>query len=59
MARFNGSPNVAVKLDKSDFEVLEKLTEREGVTRSEVIRRAIRKIAREAGLLPPKEASVL
>jgi predicted transcriptional regulator len=59
MARFNGQPNVAIRLDSEDFDALEKLAERERVTRSEVIRRAIRKIAREAGLLPPKEASVL
>ena len=59
MARFHGQPNVAIRLDSKDFEILERLVEREGLNRSEIIRRLIRKGAREAGLLPPKEASVL
>jgi Arc/MetJ-type ribon-helix-helix transcriptional regulator len=54
-----GQPNVALRLDPQDLEILNKLTAMERMTRSEVIRRALRKIAREAGLLPPKEVSVL
>ncbi len=54
-----GQPNVAVRLDEQDLELLKQLAERERMTRSEVIRRALRKIAREAGLLPPERANVL
>lgn len=55
----NAPPNVAVRLDPPDLELLKQLAQRERMTRSEVIRRALRKIAREAGLIPPQEASVL
>ncbi len=55
----NAPPNVAVRLDPPDLELLKQLAQRERMTRSEVIRRALRKIAREAGLLPPEQASVL
>ena len=54
-----GKPNLAVRLDSEDIELLEQLRKREKMTRSELVRRAIRKVAREAGLLPPKEASLL
>ncbi len=54
-----GKPNLAVRLDSEDIELLEQLRKREKMTRSELVRRAIRKVAREAGLLPAKEASVL
>jgi len=54
-----GKPNLAVRLDSEDIELLEQLRKREKMTRSELVRRAIRKVAREAGLLPPKDASVL
>ncbi len=54
-----GQPNVNLRLDAKDLELLKKLAEREDLSRSDVIRRAIRKVAREAGLLEPKEASVL
>jgi len=53
-----GQPNLAVRLDAEDIELLEQLRKREKMTRSEIVRRAIRKIAREAGLLPPEQASL-
>ena len=52
-------PNFAMKLDPEDFRLLKELAEREKLTRSELVRRAIRKIAREAGLLAPESASVV
>ena len=54
-----GKPNLAVRLDSEDIELLEQLRKREKMTRSEIVRRAIRKIAREAGLLPPEQTSLL
>jgi len=54
-----GKPNLAVRLDSEDIELLEQLRKREKMTRSELVRRAIRKVAREAGLLPLKDTSVL
>jgi metal-responsive CopG/Arc/MetJ family transcriptional regulator len=53
-----GQPNLAVRLDAEDIKLLEQLRKREKMTRSELVRRAIRKIAREAGLLPPEQASL-
>lgn len=53
-----GQPNLAVRLDAEDFELLEKLRKREKMTRSEIVRRAIRKIARDAGLLSPEQATL-
>ena len=52
-------PNLSVKLDSEDLKLVRQLAERERMTRSEVVRRAIRKVAREAGLLPKQESSVL
>jgi len=54
-----GKPNLAVRLDSEDIELLEQLRKLEKMTRSEVIRRALRKVAREAGLLSSEKASVL
>ena len=53
-----GKPNLAVRLDSEDIELLEQLRKREKMTRSELVRRAIRKIAREAGLLKPEQPSL-
>jgi metal-responsive CopG/Arc/MetJ family transcriptional regulator len=53
-----GAPNLAVRLDAEDIELLEQLRKREKMTRSEIVRRAIRKVAREAGLLAPKQESL-
>jgi len=52
-------PNLSVKLDADDLRLVKELAAREKVTKSELVRRVIRKIAREAGLLPPKDTSVL
>jgi len=52
-------PNPSVKLDSEDLALVKHLAARERVTKSELVRRVIRKVAREAGLLPPKDASVL
>lgn len=52
-------PLLAVRLDVEDDELLNKLAAREKLTRSDLVRRAIRKIAREAGLLPQEKASVV
>ena len=54
-----GQPNLAVRLDAEDIELLEQLRKRVKMTRSEIVRRAIRKVAREAGLLPPEQATLL
>ena len=54
-----GQPNLAVRLDSEDIELLEQLRKREKMTRSEIVRRAIRKVAREAGLLPPEQQPCL
>jgi len=54
-----GQPNVALRLDAEDLQILIKLAEQEKLSRSEIIRRALRKVAREAGLLPPEKAGAL
>jgi len=54
-----GKPNLAVRLDSEDIELLEQLRKREKMSRSELVRRAIRKIAREAGLLSSEKVNVL
>ena len=51
-----GQPNVALRLDQEDLQILIRLSEQEKSSRSEIIRRALRKVAREAGLLPPEKA---
>jgi len=52
-------PNLSVKLDAEDLRLVKELAAREKLTKSELVRRVIRKVAREAGLLPPKDTSVL
>jgi hypothetical protein len=52
-------PNLSVKLDPEDLQLVKKLAERAKLTKSETVRRCIRKVAIEVGLLEPKEASVL
>jgi len=52
-------PNLSVKLDHEDLDLVKKLAAREKLTKSEIVRRAIRKVAREAGLLPQDKVSVL
>ena len=54
-----GQPNFALRLDPEDLELLKQLAQREKLTRSDFVRRAIRKIAKEVGLVPPEKASVV
>jgi len=53
-----GKANLAVRLDSEDIELLEQLRKRDKMARSELVSRAIRKIAREAGLLRPEQSSL-
>ena len=52
-------PNLSVKLDKEDLDLVKKLAERAKLTKSETVRRCIRKVAIELGLLAAESASVL
>jgi len=51
-----GQPNFQMKLDAEDLEILKRLAKRAKTTRSDLVRRAIRKLAIEAGELPPEAA---
>ena len=55
----NDQPIVAVRVDLEDYELLKQLAKLEKLNRSEIIRRAIRRLARDAGLLPPEKAGAL
>jgi hypothetical protein len=52
-------PNLSVKLDAEDLRLVKELAAREKLTKSETVRRCIRKVAREAGLLPAETVNVL
>ncbi len=54
-----GATNTAMRLDDDDQRILRELAKKLKMTKSEVIRRSLRKVAREVGILPPEQASVL
>ena len=53
-----GSPNVIVRMDHDDKAILNKLIAFEKLTRSDVIRRAIRAYARQLGVTQAQQDKV-
>ncbi len=52
-------PNLSVKLDPEDLRIVKELAAKTKLTKSETVRRCIRKVAIEAGLLPADAVSIL
>lgn len=52
MARPEGQPNVALRLDAEDMALLKQASAAEKLTRSDIIRRALRQYAKTLGVTP-------